>query len=346
MDSRKFYLLELLRFLSAISVIIYHYQIYFFQFNDFNKIKILSSLESLPFNFILNLFYRFGDYGVHMFWCISGFIISLVYLEKIKSIGGKKYFINRFSRLYPLHFITLIAVMLIQQFSMHYTGTYQLFDFNDLYHFLLHLSFTSAWGLEKGFSFNMPIWSVSLEIVAYFLFYIFATNLNKINLFKTIIFLIILLMINKFVIGKSDTHNDIISCLQLFVSGLLIFQLYKKYKKLHLMIFSILLLFLSIIGNFKIFIFCPAILLLFILLEDNFIKIISKKFFSFLGSLTYSLYLWQTPIAMIVILIIKENSNIFFNYSFFLFYFSFLIVLSSFSYYFIEKKLQKILRSA
>ena len=342
---KQLYLIELLRFLSAISVLIYHYQIYFFQFNNFNDVYILENLESLPFNFILNLFYKFGDYGVHMFFCISGFIMSFVYLDKVEDTNAKTFFISRFSRLYPLHFITLIAVLFVQQVSLYTTETYQLFHFNDLYHFVLHLGFISAWGLEKGFSFNMPIWSVSLEIICYLLFFITAVRLKKINLYVTSIFLVLLILYNKIVVGSSDTHSDLISCLQLFLTGMVVFQLSKKFKKLHLIIFSAILLALSIVGNFKIFIFCPAILLIAVLFEDNFVKIISKKLFSFFGNLTYPLYLWQTPVAIIVILLVKDNINIFYSYKFFILYFGFLICLSSLSYYLVEKKLQKLIKS-
>ena len=341
---KQLYLIELLRFLSSASVVIYHYQIYFFQMNNFNEVIILENLETLPFNLILSLFYKFGDYGVHMFFCISGFIMSFVYSDKNKEINAKTFFISRFSRLYPLHFITLIAVLFIQQFSLYTTETYQLFFFNDLYHFILHLGFISAWGFEKGLSFNQPIWSVSLEVICYFLFFVSLTRLKKINLYMTSLFLLALVIYNKSVIGPSDSHNDLISCLQLFITGMIVFQLNKKFKKSYLIIFSIVLLLLSIIGNFKIFIFCPAVLLIIVLFENNFANIISKKLFSFLGNLTYSLYLWQTPIAIIFILLIKDNTNVFYTYKFFAIYIIFLIALSAMSYYSLEKKLQKIIK--
>ena len=342
---KKLYLIELLRFLSAASVVIYHYQIYFFQMNHFNEVNILENLESLPFNSILNLFYKFGDYGVHMFFCISGFIMSFVYLDKTKEVNAKKFFISRFSRLYPLHFITLIVVLFIQQFSLNTTGTYQLFNFNDLYHFILHLGLVSAWGFEKGMSFNQPIWSVSLEVICYFLFFICLTRLKKINLIKTSIFLVTIVIYNKFVIGPSDTHSDLISCLQLFLTGMVVFQLNKKFKKSYLVIFSIALLLLSMLGNFKIFFFCPAVLLIIVLFENNFVRVISKKIFSFFGNLTYSLYLWQTPFAIIFILIVKDNTDVFYTHKFFATYFVFLIILSATSYYFLEKKLQKLIKN-
>ena len=312
--------------------------------NYFNDVKILENLETLPFNIILNLFYRFGDYGVHMFFCISGFIMSYVYLDKTEDTKAKTFFVSRFSRLYPLHFITLIAVLFIQQYSLHTTQKYQLFQFNDLYHFVLHLGFISAWGLEKGYGFNQPIWSVSLEIICYFLFFIAAVKSKKLNLLTAFILLVFVVIGNKVIIGSSDTHSDLISCIQLFLTGMIVFQLSKKYKKKNLLFFAIVLLFLSLVGNFKIFVFCPAVLLLVVLLENDLLKLISKKLFSFLGNLTYSIYLWQTPIAIIVILFVKENTSIFYTYKFFIFYFSFLIILSFLSFNYLEKKLQKLIK--
>ena len=344
MKIEKLYLVELLRFLSSISVLIYHYQVYFFQYNKFNYIEILNNLKDLPFNFFLILFYKYGDYGVQMFWCISGFIISYVYIDKIKSVSAKNFFINRFSRLYPLHLLTLVFVLIVQQASNYITGDYQLFYLNDLYHFILHFFFISGWGFEKGMSFNEPIWSVSLELIAYFLFFIIVSNLKRLNIITTLTIYIIFFLINKNFYGSSDNHADLISCLQLFISGMIIFQLFKKMKKIHIIVFSLILLVLSIVGNFKIFMFCPAVLLIFLISEDYFKNMINKKFFSFLGNLTYSLYLIHSPVAMIIMIFFKSNTNIYFSYEFFLFYFTFLILNGALIYYYVEKKLQNSLR--
>lgn len=340
----KIYLVELLRFISSISVLIYHYQVYFFQYNKYNEIDVLNNLDLLPFNSFLQIFYKYGDYGVQMFWCLSGFIMSYIYLDKIKFINKKTFFINRFSRLYPLHFITLIFVSIIQFISLNKTGSFQLFDFNDVYHFFLHLGFASAWGLEKGMSFNMPIWSVSLEVIVYLLFYVLVVNTKKLNLNNTIILLIICSTINKIFIG-SELHNDLISCIQLFLTGIIIYQLFQKLKKRNLLLFSLLLLMISLVGNFKIFIFCPAVIIFILAIESYFFKILHKDFLSFLGNLTYSLYLWQTPIAMITLIIIEKGSEIFLSTYFFILYFFFLLVLSYFSYVLIERKFQKFIKS-
>lgn len=42
---------------------------------------------------------------------------------------------------------------------------------NDWYHFVLQLFFMSNWGWENGFSFNAPIWSVSVEVWLYLMFF-------------------------------------------------------------------------------------------------------------------------------------------------------------------------------
>ena len=71
-----------------------------------------------------------------MFWCISGFIMSYVYLNR-ETITTKEFLLIDFSRLYILHFITLILITFIQFLSINLVNQYQLFQFNDLYHFLL-----------------------------------------------------------------------------------------------------------------------------------------------------------------------------------------------------------------
>src|SRR5690606_24787195 len=45
----------------------------------------------------------------------------------------------------------------------------------DAYHFWLQTAFVSHWGFEQGESFNAPIWSVSIEVGLYALFFAFAT---------------------------------------------------------------------------------------------------------------------------------------------------------------------------
>ncbi len=344
---KKLYLVELLRFLSSISVLIYHYKIFFFEFNSFLKLNLNNEIYLLPFNYIFNFFYKHGDYGVQMFWCISGFIMSYVYLNR-ENITTKEFFVNRFSRLYPLHFITLILITFVQILSINLIGEYQLFNFNDLYHFFLNLFFISGWGFQIGLSFNQPIWSVSMELIAYTFFFI---SLKYINIFKLKNFNLYIMTLLLFIfifIDKNfmppNMNDTILNCLSLFILGSIVYYLMKKLKRSLYLLLSILLLILSVTGNFKILMFCPAILMIFIYLEDFFKNFINKPLFSILGNVTYSTYLLHAPLTIVLILIFKGNKEVYLSPVFFVVYFSILITLSIYTYYLIERKLQNKIR--
>ena len=44
---------------------------------------------------------------------------------------------------------------------------------------MLNVFFVSAWGFEKGFSFNSPVWSVSVEVLLYAMFFVFCRAFNR-----------------------------------------------------------------------------------------------------------------------------------------------------------------------
>ena len=107
-----------------------------------------------------------------------------------------------------------------------------------------------------------------------------------------------------------------------------------------------MLIFLSFLGNFKIYLFAPSVLLLFTL-SDNF-KIFHKgrKCFEFFGSLTYSIYLFHTVTFLFGLLFLKifDNSKFLNNEIYFIFYLLFTIFISYFSFKFFEKPLNRKIR--
>jgi peptidoglycan/LPS O-acetylase OafA/YrhL len=87
-------------------------------------------------------------------------------------VGGWKFFVLRFSRLYPLHLATLLLVALLQPVYFGMRGYFFVYQLNDLPHFLSQLFLASDWGIVHGYSFDGPIWSISVEVMAYFLFFL------------------------------------------------------------------------------------------------------------------------------------------------------------------------------
>lgn len=167
---RRFYSLDFIRGLAALAVVFWHWQHFFFQGSTFVPYE----MEQQPFYSVFFLFYQTGWLAVDFFFSLSGFIFFWLYAREIaeRKIGGWEFFVLRFSRLYPLHIATFVFVLLAQQWVMARTGDYFVVPFNDLYHGVLNVFMASSWGMEKGPSFNGPIWSVSVEVLMYLVFFI------------------------------------------------------------------------------------------------------------------------------------------------------------------------------
>jgi peptidoglycan/LPS O-acetylase OafA/YrhL len=111
-----FYFVDLLRGLSAVAVLVWHYQ--HFYWTPTSGLDINFSRE--PLYFLLKAFYTNGYWAVEFFWMISGFVFAHIYAQK--TFDAVTYFTNRFSRLYPLNFATLLLVAGLQQLSLLITG--------------------------------------------------------------------------------------------------------------------------------------------------------------------------------------------------------------------------------
>jgi peptidoglycan/LPS O-acetylase OafA/YrhL len=162
--------LEALRFLTAFAILVFHYR--HFSFVADNPVGLVQ--ERLPLYGPLRALHESGAFGVWVFWCISGFIFFWKYRDPIagRSVGGWKFFVLRFSRLYPLHLATLLLVALLQPVYFGQHGYFFVYQDNDLPHFLAQLFMAGDWGIVQGYSFDGPIWSISVEVMVYFLFFL------------------------------------------------------------------------------------------------------------------------------------------------------------------------------
>jgi peptidoglycan/LPS O-acetylase OafA/YrhL len=161
--------LEIVRFVSAFAVLIFHYQHFsYIADQPTNFVK-----DSQPFYSLFGLFYEYGFLGVLVFWCVSGFIFFWKYSASISggAISGRTFFVLRFSRLYPLHIVTLLLAALLQLVYFGMNNYFFAFQQNTLIQFALQLFMANGWRSEAINSFNAPIWSISVEILVYFAFY-------------------------------------------------------------------------------------------------------------------------------------------------------------------------------
>jgi len=163
-DADKLLGLELLRFASALAVLFFHYR-------HFAHLVGMPAVgrATVPFYGLLWPLYEYGQYGVQIFWGISGYIFFWKYGAAIhaKAVAARDFFWLRFSRLYPLHLATLAAVIGLQWVHRQYTGENFIYPTDDAGLFVRQLFLATDWGPQPPFSFNGPIWSISAEVAVY-----------------------------------------------------------------------------------------------------------------------------------------------------------------------------------
>lgn len=368
----RYELLDIIRGGAAFAVILWHWKhFYFIGDNGFAENY---EKTKQPFYDALFPLYNYGGIAVDFFFLISGFIFYTLYSKKISSgeISLVDFFILRFSRLYPLHIVTLIAVAILQTIYFSHEHNFYIYAHNDLYHFILNAFFASSWGIEKGDSFNGPVWSVSVEIALYAIFYAAC----KLRLNTATVAL-------AFVIASFALPNDLRllsrGLLSFFMGGLCFFVIHNKnISKLpsgKLITWSLVTLILSLslitssqvwtataavistlsrtgvempISDIRIYyiklIVFPLTLIMFSILEKYLSRHISS--ISWIGNATYSSYLLHFPLQMVIaIAVVRLNLKIDFNSGkTFVLFMIFLLSASFLSYYKFELPVQKTIR--
>ena len=167
--------IEVLRFLCAFSVVVWHYQHFFF-IGGWDPVASQGLRPYFPLYRVLSFFYNNGSLAVEFFWVISGFIFYWHYSEQIRNrtVTFPDFLVRRFARLYPLHFVTLIFVAVGQYVYFKSHQTTFIYLWNKPIWFASQLLLASNWLTHQPESFNAPIWSVSIEILIYLSFFAIA----------------------------------------------------------------------------------------------------------------------------------------------------------------------------
>lgn len=297
--------IELLRFLSSVAVLIFHYQ--HFAFVGGTETNFIASQQ--PYFSVLRVFYEYGFYGVEIFWCISGFIFFWKYSTLIadEKMSGYVFFALRLSRLYPLHFVTLIFMALMQYvyFSRH--GSYFVYQYNDIHHFLLQLGLASNWGFQSGDSFNGPIWSISIEVLVYALFFL---SLKYVS--KSVIFIAVVALAAAAIQIFKVSEHPVFPCIMFFYIGCLTATVYRKATAdtaaRKIVTIGALLAFLGIVAlqllfdikaKYFLVVFTPAIIILCVThIRETWV---ANRVLVPAGNMTYASYLLHVPIQITVV---------------------------------------------
>jgi peptidoglycan/LPS O-acetylase OafA/YrhL len=314
-DKKTFTGIEIGRFLCALAVILWHYQQFFQPGLEAGSSEAPSDVVKYPFYSILSFFYLNGHHAVVIFWMISGFIFFWKYGESVheRKVSVYRFFILRFSRLYPLHLITLLIVALLQLLYLSSHRDYFIYNHNDAPHFLLQLAFASNWFGWLPFTFNGSIWSVSVEVLAYAFFFLL------VRFFRPGLVLCLAVA----VVFKALDHfqpQNLFVCIEYFFVGGAVVRLIEKLNRTQsriafwLCAAGIVAVGATRLGSGTVIIFAFCCLTAFALLNEA----LGSRFdrISKVGDLTYASYLLHFPIQLLVVLVldwIGVSRNVFFS---------------------------------
>lgn len=336
------------RFLAAVSIVIFHYGSKSFPFND-DKIAFI---------------FRGADVGVSYFFILSGFVMMIAYGNK-SVVTAKDYLKNRFVRIYPVYFLALFVMFVLQI----RTGNL------DLSGLFLNILMIQSWIPGKELSVNSPGWSLSVEFLFYAIFPLMFNKFFKTESLKKVSFYIVLFWIISQVFfqllfvfyggSELDIMKDVLKYNPLMhlneflignLAGLFFIQhLQKKkgnYDPVILILAGLVILALkfSLGLNFHngllAVLFFP--LIIYLSLNNGYItKMFQHKLLVFLGEISYGIYILQHPVYSIIS---AYSLNKYFRINdvtiVFFIRLVVLLIVSSVVYIYIEKPIQnKILRS-
>lgn len=328
-----------LRGIAALLVIYFHF---------FIGIQSSNSYEN-----ILGKLAVFGQSGVSLFFVISGFLITrILLLSKETNYYFRNFYIRRALRIFPLYYLFLFIFYFIEpllsSINIKPTGI-------------------AFWLYLQNFymTFQVPMhgpdhfWSLAVEEHFYlfwpFIVYIFSTK-NTL-LFGTVLILIAFIL--RFILYKNGyevfyftfTRID-----ELILGAFLAVLEFKKkltfeFKRYYITLFVILIFFLPMFWFFfnseailfiqvlrfpMIGLFYFSVIGTLLCLRDSHVitKIISNKYFSYTGKISYGLYVFH-PMVFFYVKLWMPNLNILANFVLSL---ASVYIVASISYFYFEKK--------
>jgi len=348
--------LEIIRFISAVAILFWHYKHF-----SFNAEKIVA--ENQPFYDLFKYFYDYGFLGVQVFWCISGYIFFWRYgsLIEEKITNAKTFFVLRFSRLYPLHFATLLLTLVLQVLYFRGHDLFFVYQDNDLKHFLAQLFLASDWGLIKGnYSFNGPVWSISVEVLIYFIFFV-TTRLFGTSAAINIWVMTIVALIMGFV-PELPFNPSILVCLGFFYGGGLAalavpwIEQSRFGRQIQYVAWGVIFLTLASPYWIKIRLFENQYFFLVLIYVSLIIFCFRSPFnvgeragrcIEVLGNMTYASYLIHFPLQLLIVVVayyLRQEIPIYSPY-FFISFIGITLCLSFFVFRYFEVPMQKFLRT-
>jgi peptidoglycan/LPS O-acetylase OafA/YrhL len=312
-----------------------------------------------------------GYSGVDLFFVMSGFIVQHVYQDSfadgITKTNLQRFFVARFARIYPLHFVTLVY-LICRAWVLRSWSPQQ--DPNTI---VPNLLLVHSYGITSRPTWNTPSWSISAEWAAYVIFPVLSLWISKLKRIGHVVLILIIILGYLALLvwlpqdGRKPTGAvwlrgivasygyGVVRGIAGFSLGMLVYGMYKREKirfffrddtaTLFLIVAIVFSTYLGINDLITIGLF--AALTLAIASNDGVIyRLCSLQAAQFMGKISYSIYLLQKMLIFYFVnffgtffyyhFIINGSVSIYFRLCYNIILLLVLIGVSTFSYYCIE----------
>jgi peptidoglycan/LPS O-acetylase OafA/YrhL len=303
--------LDSMRGVAALSVAVFAHYIIFTNALQPNA----EPLSSAPMYSLFRPLYHYSYLAVDFFFVLSGIIFRYVYFDSIArgAVSWRDFFWARLSRLYPLHFLTLMICAGLAWEFFAIAGRFPVYRFNSLYYFMLNVFFLQRGFFDSGWSFNGPSWSLSIEAIMYCFF--FGIAISRYGRYLALLLFVaglalMMSRLNHQFLLNTDVARGLIG----FFLGFTIFEAFGNPAKLACTIFILLAAAAVLIGcrlAFGLTVIYGVVSITFAItiLVVNRVSFLRRIFewrpLRLLGDLSLSIYLIHMPVGMAILLLFQ-----------------------------------------
>ncbi|GAB3001837.1 acyltransferase family protein [Psychrosphaera aestuarii] len=280
MNTSRLKELDGLRGIAAMAVVIYHYLYHY------NRL--------FGHDFYVSELFSYGFYGVQLFFIISGFVIFWS-IGRVSNV--REFVVSRFSRLYPTFWCAVIITFIVTSLS---NVEFLQLNFTT---FLANLTM-----IHEYFRFQHvdgAYWTLTLEMA----FYVWMVAIFKLNYLSKIENIFIPWVIIAALIALFDLpiHNAlkklfIIDYIEFFAAGIVFFKIMQSsYTKKTVALLVLCVISLYIKNSIQTAIGLSGFFLMFFAIIKGRLPIFRINFLTYLGAISYSLYLVHQSIGYVII---------------------------------------------
>jgi peptidoglycan/LPS O-acetylase OafA/YrhL len=285
--------LDALRGLAAVAVMVFHY--------TGRYGKDIGHIDKPPFELAM------GNYGVQLFFLISGFVIFMT-LEKTRT--ATDFVVSRFSRLYPAYWTSLmLSVLFVYTIGM---PDQQL----PLTHLVANITMMQE---LLGFRhLDGVYWTLQIELLFYaqMLFWFLTGQLKRVH---WIIALWLVVALSNHLFKVNGVHLSwtagqliIVDHIPFFAMGILFYKLYHGESR-RLLNHAMIAACIAVIGVVREPVYLPVALIcttVFYLFVFGRLSWLQTAPFTFLGAISYSLYLLHQEIGFDIIWHLEHDAQV------------------------------------